>query len=78
MVRAAKAADPSRPFLLYFAHGAVHAPLQAPCMPTSPATAAPTTRAGTPSARLAIERQIELGVIAEDTRLAPRNQRARL
>ncbi len=29
MVRAAKASDPAQPFFLYFAHGAVHAPLQA-------------------------------------------------
>ena len=29
MVRAAKASDPAKPFFLYFAHGAVHAPLHA-------------------------------------------------
>src|SRR5690606_37475473 len=29
MIRASRAADPTKPFLLYFAHGAVHAPLQA-------------------------------------------------
>ena len=29
MIRASKAADPAKPFFLYFAHGAVHAPLHA-------------------------------------------------
>ncbi len=29
MVRESKASDPSKPFLLYFSHGAVHAPLHA-------------------------------------------------
>ena len=29
MIRERKASNPAQPFFLYFAHGAVHAPLQA-------------------------------------------------
>ena len=73
MVRAAKAADPSRPFFLYFAHGAVHAPLQA--RPADIARHRGAYDAGWDAIRAARhQRQIELGVVADGTRLPERNQ----
>ena len=72
MVRDAKAADPAKPFLLYFAHGAVHAPLQA--------KAADIERyrgmydAGWDVLREErYRRQVALGVVDDGTVLAPRN-----
>ena len=47
MIRERKASNPSQPFFLYFAHGAVHAPLHAKPEPTSSSTAAATTTGGT-------------------------------
>ena len=72
MLRERKAADPSQPVFLYLAHGAVHAPLQAP--------AADVERhrgrydEGWDALRQRrFERQVELGLLPEGTRLAPRN-----
>ena len=47
MIRESKASNPDQPFFLYFAHGAVHAPLHAKAEPTSPATGVATTPGGT-------------------------------
>lgn len=72
MIRAAKAAEPDRPFFLYLAHGAVHAPLHA--------KEVDITRyrgrydAGWDAIREERHaRQIELGILPEGTALAPRN-----
>ncbi len=72
MVKAAKASDPSRPFFLYLAHGAVHAPLHAKDVDI--ARYADRYREGWD--RLREERfaqQQQLGVVAPETELAPRN-----
>jgi arylsulfatase A-like enzyme len=72
MIRESKASNPDQPFFLYFAHGAVHAPLHA--------KAADIARyrgrydAGWDELRRRRHaRQLELGVIAPGTPLAPRN-----
>ncbi len=72
MVQSVKAADPSKPFFLYFAHGAVHAPLHA--KPTDIARYDGRYRDGWDALRSErFARQVELGVVPEGTRLAPRN-----
>lgn len=72
MVRELKAADPGKPFFLYVAHGAVHAPLHA--------KRADIERyrgrydAGWDALRAErFARQVELGVVEPGTRVAPRN-----
>ncbi len=72
MVRDVVANDPTKPFFLYFSHGAVHAPLQA--------KAADIERQygrydqGWDAVRASrFERQRQLGIVAPDTQLAPRN-----
>ena len=72
MVKAVKASDPSKPFFLYVAHGAVHAPLQAKA--TDIAAYADRYREGWDVLRAErFQRQIKLGVVAEGTRLPGRN-----
>jgi arylsulfatase A-like enzyme len=75
MVREAKASNPEQPFLLYFAHGAVHAPLHAKAVDIERYRGA--YEAGWDDLRVSRHRrQLELGVIAEGTPLAPRNTEA--
>ena len=53
---------PDRPFFLYLAFGATHAPHQAPPS-TWPSTGAASTRAGTSSASEWFARQLEMGIV---------------
>lgn len=72
MVQATKASDPSKPFFLYFAHGAVHAPLHAKADDIAKYDG--RYRDGWDALREErFARQQELGVVPEGTRLAPRN-----
>ncbi|MFV0318053.1 MAG: arylsulfatase [Microthrixaceae bacterium] len=72
MIRSGKASDPTKPFMLYFAHGAVHAPLQAPA--TDIAAQRGNYDAGWDEIRdRRFARQHDLGVVDPDTELAPRN-----
>ena len=73
MIRERKASNPEQPFFLYFAHGAVHAPLHARAWTTSPSTAVATTAAGTSSADERFARQQELGIVPEGL-LAPQHR----
>ncbi len=75
MVRERKASNPDQPFLLYFAHGAVHAPLQAKGVDMARYRGA--YEAGWDALRAErYQRQLDLGVIPEGTPLAPRNTEA--
>jgi arylsulfatase len=72
MIRERKASNPAKPFFLYFAHGAVHAPLHA----KADDIAKYHGRYDDGWDRLRevrFARQRELGIVADDTRLAPRN-----
>jgi arylsulfatase len=72
MIRERKASNPAKPFFLYFAHGAVHAPLHA----KAEDAAKYRGRYDEGWDRLRDERfarQQELGIVDADTRLAPRN-----
>lgn len=72
MIRAAKTADPDKPFFLYLAHGAVHAPLHA--RPDDLEAQRGRYDAGWDVTRVRRHaRQIELGVIDADVCLPPRN-----
>jgi arylsulfatase len=72
MIRAGRASAPRRPFLLYVAHGAVHAPLHA--KPEDIAAQAGRYDAGWDELRAArFRRQKEIGIIDADVTLAPRN-----
>lgn len=72
MVRAVKAANPAKPFFLYLAHGAVHAPLLA--KPEDIARYDGVYDVGWDAVRAArYRRQLELGVIPPGTPLPPRN-----
>ncbi|MFN2539816.1 MAG: arylsulfatase [Mycobacteriales bacterium] len=72
MVRSVKASDPSKPFFLYFAHGAVHAPLHAKA--SDIARYEGRYAAGWDALRAErFARQKELGVVPEATVLPPRN-----
>jgi arylsulfatase len=72
MVKHAKASNPSKPFLLYFAHIAIHAPLQ--CKPSDLANHRGAYDAGWDAVRQARhERQVALGLLPEGTPLPPRN-----
>jgi arylsulfatase len=72
MIRQSKASDPTKPFLLYFAHGAVHAPLQAKASDMARHRGAYDL--GWDLARDARHRrQIELGVVDGTLALPPRN-----
>jgi arylsulfatase len=72
MVRSVKASDPSKPFFLYFAHGAVHAPLHAKA--TDIERYDGRYRDGWDALREArFARQKALGVMPAETVLPPRN-----
>ncbi|MGH9138834.1 MAG: arylsulfatase [Acidimicrobiales bacterium] len=75
MVQAAKAANPAKPFLLYFAHGSVHAPLHAKAEDIE--THRGAYDAGWDALREArYRRQLALGVLPDRTPLAPPNREA--
>ncbi len=72
MIRMIKASDPSRPFFLYCAHGAVHAPLMA--KPDDIGKYRERYDAGWDKVRQErFERQLQLGIIPPGTKLPPRN-----
>ena len=72
MIRSVKAADPEKPFFLYFAHGAVHAPLHA--KPSDIAKYMDAYRDGWDVIRQRrYERQQTLGVLPDGADLPPRN-----
>ena len=75
MIRETKASNPAKPFFLYVAHGAAHAPLVA--KPDDIARYIDTYDCGWDEIRRRRHaRQIELGVIPPGTVLAPRNTEA--
>jgi arylsulfatase len=70
MIRASKAAAPAKPFFLYLAHGAMHAPLQA--KPADLARHRGRYEAGWEALREArCRRQVELGLFDPSLRAAP-------
>ena len=72
MLQSSKASDPSRPFFLYFAHGAVHAPLHAKAQDIAKYDG--RYRDGWDALRASrFARQTELGILPEGTQVAPRN-----
>jgi len=72
MVRSSKAADPTKPFFLYLAHGAVHAPLLA--KDEDIAKYDGLYRDGWDALRQQrYERQLAMGVLSPGTALPPRN-----
>jgi arylsulfatase A-like enzyme len=72
MVKAGKAADPTKPFFLYVAHGAVHAPLHA--RPDDIAAHRGRYDQGWDVLRdERYRRQLELGIVPDGVALAPRN-----
>jgi len=71
-IRQAKASNPRQPFFCYFAHIAVHAPLQ--CKESDLARHRGRYDAGWDALREARhQRQLELGLLPPGTQLAPRN-----
>lgn len=74
-IRHAKASNPSQPFFCYFAHIAVHAPLQ--CKESDHDRHRGRYDAGWDALRAARHaRQVELGLLPEGTVLPPRNTEA--
>ncbi|MBW3664986.1 MAG: arylsulfatase [Actinobacteria bacterium] len=72
LIGSARAANPTKPFLLYLAHGAVHAPLQAPAELI--AKYADRYQVGWDAIRTTRHRRaLELGVVPPGTELPPRN-----
>jgi len=72
MITGLKASNPNKPFFLYQAHGAVHAPLHA--KPDDMAAFAGAFDAGWDVLRDArFARQQEMGLVADGTELPPRN-----
>jgi arylsulfatase len=72
MIRSSKACNPRKPFFCYFAHGAVHAPLQAKADDID--KYADRYQEGWDAVReTRYRRQVELGVLPEGTALAPPN-----
>ena len=75
MIREVKAARPEKPFFLYFAHGAVHAPLHA--KETDIAKYKGVYDCGWDVIReRRLARQKELGIVPPDTELPPQNYEA--
>lgn len=72
MVREVRAADPDKPFLLYFSHGAVHAPMHAKRSDIEAQRG--RYDAGWDVVRAArLAKQIELGIMPPGTELPPSN-----
>lgn len=72
MIREVKTADPNKPFFMYYAHGAVHAPLHA--KPVDIARHRGRYEAGWDAIRAErLARQIALEIVPPDTQLPPRN-----
>ena len=72
MIDEVRSSDPTKPFFMYFAHGAVHAPLQAKAADMEKYRGA--YEAGWDRMREErFARQKQLGVVAADTVLPPRN-----
>ena len=72
MMKSSKASDPGKPFFLYFAHGAVHAPLHAKADDIAKYT--DRYHDGWDALRAErFARQQQLGVIPEGVKLPPRN-----
>lgn len=72
MIKGQKAANPNQPFFMYFAHGAVHAPLHV--KPDDLEKYRGRYEMGWDELRRQrYERQLQLGVIDSSTGLAPRN-----
>ncbi|MEM7140868.1 MAG: arylsulfatase [Actinomycetota bacterium] len=72
MIDEVRSSHPTKPFLLYYAHGAVHAPLQAKRSDMDKYRG--MYDAGWDAIRQQrYERQLDIGVIPEDTVLPPRN-----
>lgn len=72
MVRAGRAADPTKPFFLYMAHGAVHAPLHAPAADIAAQHGRYALGWDALRERRFAQQQL-LGVVEPHTRLALRN-----
>ena len=72
MIREVKAADPAKPFFLYYAHGAVHAPLHAKRADIEAIRGMYDAGWDTIRERR-LARQIELGIVPAGTELPPRN-----
>ncbi|MFN8040018.1 MAG: arylsulfatase [Acidimicrobiales bacterium] len=72
MIREVKAADPAKPFFCYVAHGAVHAPLHAKADDIA-AHQGRFDEGWDVLRQRRYERQLELGIVEDGTRLAPRN-----
>jgi arylsulfatase A-like enzyme len=70
MIKELRAADPAKPFFLYLAHGAVHAPLQAPQADIEPFRGAYDI-GWDEVRRRRFDRQQELGLFGEELRLPP-------
>ena len=75
MIDGVRSSHPSKPFFLYFSHGAVHAPLQAKASDIEKYRG--VYDAGWDEVRRQrFERQLDLGVISAHTELPPRNDEA--
>ena len=73
MIDEVRASHPTKPFFLYFSHGAVHAPLQAKAEDIEKYRG--MYDAGWDEIRRQrFERQLELGIVGPHTQLPPRNQ----
>ena len=72
MIKAGKAAEPTQPFLLYVAHGAVHAPLHARAEDIA-AQRGRYDEGWDVIRQRRFERQKQLGILAPEVRLPPRN-----
>lgn len=75
MIRGVTAADPDKPFFLYFAHGAVHAPIHAKASDVARHRGAYDDGWDEIRERR-LDKQIRLGVMPEGTTLPPRNSEA--
>ncbi|MFD7407831.1 sulfatase-like hydrolase/transferase [Streptomyces sp. NPDC059866] len=72
MIREVKSAKPDKPFFIYFAHGAVHAPLQVKAEHIRRQRGRYAIGWDELRARR-LAPQVELGIVPEGTRLPPRN-----
>lgn len=77
MIKATKSANPAKPFFMYFAHGAVHAPLQA--RREDILRHRGRYAEGWDALReQRLARQVELGIVPAETSLPPRNSEEHL